>query len=53
MHVKVWDNVCHHDNKCDFKVSDQKLNDGEWHQMVLRCEDGQPIKTFIDKKAGN
>ena len=22
-----------------FKVSDQKLNDGNWHQMILTCED--------------
>ena len=36
-----------------FKVSDQKLDDGKWHQMVLACEDDQPIRTYIDYKARN
>ena len=42
--VRVWPHGV-------FKVSDKKLDDGQWHQMVLQCEDNQPIRTYIDNMA--
>jgi len=46
MMMRVWPHKT-------FKVSDQKLDDGKWHQVELDCTDGLPIRTYIDGKATN
>jgi hypothetical protein len=45
MQVRVWPGAT-------FQVSTQTVSDNKWHNFKLRVQNGQPIRTYIDGKAG-